>query len=154
MSRHRKAVSDIANQVRRGASLVGRTIDDTGLFTGGSRRCNCGCGRRAYGVRWDSGKLGFVCEASILQVAGTWRFRSAVQQHPVALGDNGDIRNLLESVHGEVWTTRQMRQLFIVGTFRAPYVEAARRRDGKTGVLQFMDNPRYFFAFQPIEINS
>lgn len=45
-------------------------------------------------------------------------------------------------------TTDQMRSLYEVVAFAAPYVEVRRRSDGARGVLSFDHAPRYYYNFE------
>lgn len=58
-------------------------------------------------------------------------------------------REALEAEHGQVWDTDQVRELFEVLGFLAPYVVVRRRSDGVKGSLEFQHDPRLYFNFQP-----
>ena len=58
-------------------------------------------------------------------------------------------REALEAEHGQVWDTDQVRELFEVLGFLAPYVVVRRRSDGTKGSLEFQHDPRLYFNFQP-----
>ena len=45
------------------------------------------------------------------------------------------------------YTTEQMRELFTVEGFAAPYVLVRRKIDGQAGTLMFTHAPRYYFGF-------
>lgn len=44
--------------------------------------------------------------------------------------------------------TAQLRELYEVEGFMAPYVVVRRRSDGKRGVMEFTHSPRYYFDFR------
>lgn len=56
-------------------------------------------------------------------------------------------RKELEEHHAVVWNTAQMRQLFEVISFCAPFVEVRRRHDGQRGLLEFQHAPRFYYSF-------
>lgn len=58
-------------------------------------------------------------------------------------------REALEAAHGEVWDTDQVRELFDVIGFAAPFVVVRRKADGLKGSLMFQHSPRFYFCFQP-----
>jgi hypothetical protein len=58
-------------------------------------------------------------------------------------------REYLESRHGQVWDTDQLREDFEVLGFLAPFVVARRKADGVKGSLMFQHSPRFYFGFQP-----
>jgi hypothetical protein len=45
-------------------------------------------------------------------------------------------------------TTDQMQEHYIALAFMAPYVIVRRKRDGKTGTLEFTHSPRCYFNWQ------
>jgi hypothetical protein len=47
-----------------------------------------------------------------------------------------------------VYTTEQMRELFTVEGFAAPYVLVRRKSDDATGLMLFTHQPRYYYAFE------
>lgn len=49
----------------------------------------------------------------------------------------------------EFYTTDEMRELFTVEGFGAPFVVVTRKSDGRAGVLSFTHSPRFYFDFQP-----
>ena len=59
------------------------------------------------------------------------------------------IREALESQHGQVWDTQELRRDFQVLGFAAPLVVVRRRSDGVRGSLEFQHHPRFYFNFQP-----
>ena len=59
-----------------------------------------------------------------------------------------DNRQRLETEHGAVWTTEELRCEFEVTGFLAPFVFVRRKRDDQTGSLMFQHNPRFYFRFQ------
>ena len=58
-------------------------------------------------------------------------------------------REALESEHGQVWDTNQLREEFEVIGFMAPVVVVRRKADGQKGSLFFQHSPRFYFDFQP-----
>ena len=52
------------------------------------------------------------------------------------------------------WTTKEVRDLFIIHSFLAPYCQVTRKSDKKTGWLEFSHNPRFYFNFKMDEINA
>ena len=56
-------------------------------------------------------------------------------------------REALESQHGQVWDTDQLREQFDVIGFMAPIVVAIRKSDGIKGSLMFQHSPRFYFGF-------
>lgn len=58
-------------------------------------------------------------------------------------------REELETKHGQVWDTEELRQDYEILGFLAPYAVVQRKSDGVKGSLQFQHNPRFFFNFQP-----
>jgi hypothetical protein len=49
----------------------------------------------------------------------------------------------------EKWDTDQVRDLFEVHSFLAPFVFVTRKKDGVKGVLEFTHSPRWYFNFTP-----
>lgn len=47
------------------------------------------------------------------------------------------------------WTTDQMRELFTVEGFAAPWVLVRRKSDGQPGTLEFTHQPRYYYDWSP-----
>ena len=45
------------------------------------------------------------------------------------------------------WTTDELRDLFTVHSFAAPFVLVTRRADGARGTLDFTHSPRFYFNF-------
>lgn len=66
-------------------------------------------------------------------------------------------RKLLESgeIYGhllaarEKFTTEQLRELFTVHAFMAPFVVVTRKSDGVKGSMKFTPDPRWYFDFEP-----
>ena len=58
------------------------------------------------------------------------------------------IREALESQHGQVWDTQELRRDFQVLGFAAPLVVVRRNSDGVRGSLEFQHQPRFYFSFQ------
>ena len=57
-------------------------------------------------------------------------------------------REALESQHGQVWDTQELRRDFQVLGFAAPLVVVRRKSDGVRGSLEFQHQPRFYFSFQ------
>ena len=49
----------------------------------------------------------------------------------------------------EKWDTDQVRELFEVHNFLAPFVFVTRKKDGVRGYLEFTHSPRVYFNFVP-----
>jgi hypothetical protein len=49
----------------------------------------------------------------------------------------------------EKWDTDQVRELFEVHSFLAPFVFVTRKKDGVKGTLEFTHSPRFYFNFTP-----
>ena len=58
-------------------------------------------------------------------------------------------REALQSQHGPVWDTNELRRDFDVLGFLAPLVVVRRKSDGVRGSLEFQHHPRFYFNFQP-----
>ena len=58
-------------------------------------------------------------------------------------------RASLEAHHGQVWNTRELAHDFIIVGFAAPLVIVRRKVDGVRGSLEFQNQPRFYFSFQP-----
>jgi len=57
-------------------------------------------------------------------------------------------RQLLEDLHGQVWSTDEVRAEFEVIGFAAPFVVVRRRIDDVTGTLEFQHSPRFYFGWR------
>ena len=53
-----------------------------------------------------------------------------------------------------LWTTTELQQDFAVEGFAAPYVVVRRKADGQRGSMQFTHQPRYYFGFEPTDIEG
>jgi len=51
----------------------------------------------------------------------------------------------------EGMTTEEMRELYEVVGFQAPFVVVRRKSDGQLGSLQFTHQPRRYFGWMPHE---
>jgi hypothetical protein len=71
----------------------------------------------------------------------------AIRKELVAQIEPGS-REALESQHGQVWDTNQLREDFEVLGFGAPLVVVRRKSDGQKGSLFFQHSPRYYFGFE------
>jgi hypothetical protein len=49
----------------------------------------------------------------------------------------------------ERWDTDQVRELFEVHSFLAPFVFVTRKKDSVKGTLEFTHSPRWYFNFLP-----
>jgi len=58
-------------------------------------------------------------------------------------------REALEAEYGQVWDTDQLREEFEAIGFMAPYIVVRRLADGVKGSLEFQNNPRFYFNWQP-----
>jgi hypothetical protein len=47
------------------------------------------------------------------------------------------------------WTTDEVRELFEVHSFMAPFCIVTRKSDGVKGILEFTHSPRFYFNFVP-----
>ena len=52
-----------------------------------------------------------------------------------------------------LWNTDQVRELFEVHSFLAPFVFVTRKKDGVTGTLEFNHSPRFYFNFTPDDVS-
>jgi len=57
-------------------------------------------------------------------------------------------REALETEHGQVWDTDQMREDFDALGFMAPYIIVSRKADGVKGSLKFQHAPRFYYSFE------
>ena len=71
------------------------------------------------------------------------------RQRLVEINTEPGIREALESQHGQVWDTQELRRDFQVLGFAAPLVVVRRNSDGVRGSLEFQHQPRFYFNFQP-----
>ena len=46
-----------------------------------------------------------------------------------------------------VWTTEQVKELYEITSFMAPYCTCVRKSDGQVGSLAFQHRPRFYFNF-------
>lgn len=65
--------------------------------------------------------------------------------------ESGEVRSELENLYGPVWSEEQLQEQFDVDFIDAPYVHVRRKEDGTYGTLAFVDAPRFYFLFEPIE---
>lgn len=54
----------------------------------------------------------------------------------------------------EVLTTDEMRALYAVEGFAAPFVLVRRKADGQPGSLLFQGSPRFYFGFEAAEART
>jgi len=65
----------------------------------------------------------------------------------VVSDDKDAERARLEAIYGEVYDTDQIRQIFEVLGFAAPFMIVKWKSDGRKGSLEFQHNPRFYFNF-------
>ena len=70
------------------------------------------------------------------------------RQEVIEINSEPSSREALESKHGQVWDTDQLRRDFDVLGFMAPYVGVRRKSDNVVGSLQFQHDPRFYFGFK------
>ena len=70
------------------------------------------------------------------------------RQRLVEINTEPGIREALESQHGQVWDTQELRRDFQVLGFAAPLAVVRRKSDGVRGSLEFQHQPRFYFSFQ------
>lgn len=70
------------------------------------------------------------------------------REEVVEINSNPGSREALETKHGKVWDTQELREDFDVLGFLAPYVVVRRKVDGVVGSLQFQHSPRLYYGFQ------
>ena len=58
-------------------------------------------------------------------------------------------RESLEAQYGKVWDTQQLAEEFVVTAFIAPLVVVRRKADNVVGSLEFQNQPRFYFNWQP-----
>jgi len=74
----------------------------------------------------------------------------AIRQEMVgAINSEQADRNRLESEHGQVWSTDELRQDFSVIGFAAPFIVVVRKSDNVKGSMMFQHSPRFYFGFDP-----
>ena len=75
-----------------------------------------------------------------------------VLQDRFATMEAGEIRATLETTYGaDVWTSAELLDVFEVSHFEPPYVHVIRKVDGVRGTVVFVDEPRFYFSFQPLK---
>lgn len=57
-------------------------------------------------------------------------------------------RKALERLYGKVYSTDEMREVFDVIGFLAPFVLVRRKVDNVQGCLTFQHDPRFYWGFQ------
>lgn len=60
-------------------------------------------------------------------------------------------RQALEAKHGRVWTEEELAQDYVVTAIIGLSVVARRRADNVVGTLEFINEPRFYFNWQPQE---
>lgn len=58
-------------------------------------------------------------------------------------------RQALEAAYGKVWNEEELAEEFKVTAIIAPKVVVVRKVDGQVGSMEFQNQPRYYFNFQP-----
>lgn len=58
-------------------------------------------------------------------------------------------REDLEAKFGQIWDTGELSEEFQAIGFIAPLIVVRRRSDGAKGSLEFQNNPRLYFNWQP-----
>lgn len=58
-------------------------------------------------------------------------------------------RAILESEYGQVWSTDELCQMFVVEGFLAPFCVVRNKKTGQRGTVKFQHSPRFYFSFQP-----
>lgn len=58
-------------------------------------------------------------------------------------------REILEAKYGKVWSQDELDQEFVVTAIVAPHAVVRRRVDDEVGTLEFTNQPRFYFNFQP-----
>ena len=70
------------------------------------------------------------------------------RQAIAAINNNPRIREELEAVHGQVWSTGELTTDFTVHDFLAPFVFVTKKDTGEKGTLLFQHHPRFFYGFE------
>lgn len=65
--------------------------------------------------------------------------------------EKGEARAALERMHNPVWSNEELMENFEISHFDPPYVHVIRKSDGKKGTVAFIEQPRFYFAFQTEE---
>jgi hypothetical protein len=71
------------------------------------------------------------------------------RQRLVEINAEPGSREALEAQYGQVWTTDELVVDFEVIGFMAPLVVVRRKADGVKGSVEFQNQPRFYFNFQP-----
>ena len=58
----------------------------------------------------------------------------------------------LEKIHGQVWTTDELREDFDVIGFIFYSCQVRRKSDGAEGIIQFQHAPRFYFNFEKEDV--
>lgn len=59
-------------------------------------------------------------------------------------------RKRLQEIHGDVWNTQEIQEIFTIHGFGSPFVAVTRKSDGARGSLEFQHMPRFYFNFQEL----
>ena len=61
-----------------------------------------------------------------------------------------DDRSRLEAEYGvgNVWSTDEVSEDFVIHSFLAPFVSVSRKVDGVEGLIKFQHSPRLYFDFK------
>jgi hypothetical protein len=76
----------------------------------------------------------------------TMTFTTNAKEH---YEDVDAIRTELETKHGQVWSTEELRRAFVVIGFCMGLVVVNRKSDGVGGSLAFDHMPRFYYDFRP-----
>jgi hypothetical protein len=58
-------------------------------------------------------------------------------------------RQALQVPHGKVWDEEELAQEFKVTAIIAPKAVVVRKADGQVGSMEFQNQPRFYYNFQP-----
>lgn len=62
--------------------------------------------------------------------------------------EGGEVRTIFEA-DKEVWNEEELQELFEVDRTEAPYAYVVRKADRQRGSVMFLNNPRFYFSFNP-----
>ena len=63
----------------------------------------------------------------------------------------GEVRAALEAQYQQVWNQDEFDQLYVLEETHPPYVTVLDKKTQRRGTLLFIDSPRFYFSFKPIE---
>ena len=61
----------------------------------------------------------------------------------------GEARTALEETYSTVWNENEFNAAFDLVESEPPYVTATHKESGQRGTLLYVDNPRFYFLFNP-----